>query len=175
MKKRKSVRWTGVLLALVALAGCGTQETQEQIDQGKIEEYLRQRGLLEQAQRTPEGIYYLIERAQPDARRPRPEDIVVVRFTFSLLDGVDSLGATCPAEPTEFILGGFVPTRVTPCNTIPAALLTNGFQRALPYLGEGERATFLVPSRYAFGNRGIAQVPANTPVRYSNVVLEQIR
>ena len=85
------------------------------------------------AKRTPEGIYYTIEKAG-SSKKPTLENKVTVHYTGTLLDGT-VFDSSKGGEPVTFPLGGVV----------------RGWQLGIPLFGKGGKGRIIVPSGLSYG------------------------
>ncbi|MGI4873557.1 MAG: FKBP-type peptidyl-prolyl cis-trans isomerase [Janthinobacterium lividum] len=118
-------------------------------DDAVLQAYLKANNL-SNAQRTPEGVYYIV--TQPSTG-PKPTDgqIVSVQYRGTTLDGKEfDSSAKHGAQPFLFALGQY--------QVIP------GWDLGIMQLNKGSKATLLIPSSLAYGDRGVpAQAPGSPP------------
>ena len=127
-------------------------ETQNKKDEVILQDYLKKNNLT--AQKTPSGVYYIITKpgAGPQAQA---NQIVSVQYRGTLLDGkeFDSSAKSLSGKPFEFPLGRG--------QVIP------GWDEGIGLLNKGSKATLLIPSSLAYGERGSgAAIPPNSPLRF---------
>jgi len=134
------------------------QKTQAVIDQEKIEQYLENLFLLEKAQTTSSGIYYLIE-VEGDGISPSEKSNVRIKFQTSLLDG------TVFENSKDFQKDGIVSFGIS-------EQFIKGWKEALTLLKEGGKGTFIIPSRLAYGKRSSNKFPANAVLVYDIELVE---
>ena len=141
-----------VLLALVTVfTSCDNNEcsdvdlnidaTQLATDKAKIQEYLTQNNIV--AQTHPSGISYVITR-EGDGARPNSCDDVSITYEGKLL----STGKV-------FHSSGSI-------KTWNLQDLITGWQIGVPLIKEGGRITLYIPSGYAYGERAVESIPANS-------------
>ena len=126
-------------------------EVQDKKDDTVLQDYAKKNNLT--VQKTPTGVYYIITQpgSGPNAKAGQK---VSVQYKGSLLDGkVFDSSAKHGGQPIEFPLGQG--------QVIP------GWDEAIALLNKGSKATFLIPSSLAYGERGSgAEIPANSPLRF---------
>lgn len=128
--------------------------TQNKKDEVVIQEYLKKNNLAAQAKKTPGGVYYIV--TQPGAgAQPKPGQMVGVQYRGTLLDGkeFDSSAKSGQGKPFTYPLGRG--------QVIP------GWDEGMAMLSKGAKATLLIPSSLAYGERGsLPAIPANSPLRF---------
>ncbi len=121
---------------------------------------------------TPSGLHYIITKKNPTGVQPKVQN-VHVNYTGQLLNGNifdTSIKETAqksgkytegrPYEPIKFMLG--------------KSQVIKGWDEGIALMRTGERATFLIPSFLAYGERGAgADIPANSILRF-DVELMQV-
>ncbi|MEP7128320.1 MAG: FKBP-type peptidyl-prolyl cis-trans isomerase [Chitinophagales bacterium] len=126
------------------------EETQVQSEKDVtiIESYLLSKGL--KAQKTPSGLYYILDK-QGDGARAEAGKTVTVNYTGKFLDGKVFDSSLSPGHsPLEFKLG--------------AGQMIKGFDEGINMLNVGGKATLIIPSTLAWGNRAQGTIPANAVV-----------
>ena len=127
-------------------------ETQNKKDEVILQDYLKKNNLT--AQKTPSGVYYIITRPG-SGTKAQAGQTVSVQYKGTLLDGkeFDSSAKSNGGKPIEFALGQ---GRVIP-----------GWDEGIALLNKGSKATLIIPSSLAYGERGSgATIPANSPLRF---------
>lgn len=110
-----------------------------------IENYLASKGL--KAQKTPSGIYYILEK-QGDGAKAEAGKMVSVNYTGKLLDGTVFDSSLKPGRtPYSFKLG--------------TGAVIKGWDEGLLLLNAGGKATLIIPSPLGYGNRSNGAIPAN--------------
>lgn len=107
----------------------------------------------------PSGVLMKTLAAGDTAKKPTLEDTVSVRYTGKLIDGTifdSSNRDEKTGEPKEF-----VPNEGEAAD-LPLGALIPAWQEVIPLLGEGGRATIVVPSDKAYGDRAIGEIPAGS-------------
>lgn len=106
-------------------------EKQAVVDEEIISKYVADNKI--DAKKTPEGIYYIIEKSG-SSKKPTLENQVTVHYTGTLLDGT-VFDSSEGGEPVTFPLGGVV----------------KGWQLGIPLFGKGGKGRIIVPSGLAYG------------------------
>ena len=120
-----------------------------QQNETQIQQYISSKKLA--ATKAPNGVYYSIMKANPNGRVLTLGDTVRLHYVISRLDGtpVDSSSVIKNQPFTFFNNGG----------------ANNIFLKMLPYMKEGEQATFILPSKLAGSSQAFPNLPANSPIR----------
>jgi FKBP-type peptidyl-prolyl cis-trans isomerase FkpA len=108
---------------------------QERFDQDvkEIEAFIAARNW--NAQKTSEGIYYVIDEAG-DSQKPSITSVVTVKYAGKFLD----LTSFDSAEKAEFGLFQVI----------------QGWQIGIPKFGKGGKGKLLIPSKFAYGERAVS-------------------
>ena len=105
--------------------------------------------------RTESGLYYMIT-AKGQGPRLRPGEKVKVDYTGYFLDGKEFDSSYKRGEPLNFAVGQMI----------------RGWNEGLLYMQSGGKATFVIPSRLAYGAGGFpGAVPPNTVIAFDIHVL----
>ena len=144
---------------LVSLSSCLSKVVLEddiilQQNETQIQQYISAKKLT--TQKASNGVYYIITNPNPNGRVMSLGDTVRVHYVLSRLDGfkVDS-SSILKNQPFTFYNnlannnGGN----------------TNIFLKMLPFMHEGEQATFILPSTLVGDSQGFPNLPANSPIR----------
>ncbi len=116
-------------------------------DRKIIEDYLVEKKL--EANRTESGLFYMITE-EGTGDKPTPKSAVRVKYTGYLLDGT-----TFDTSPEDGIVFDDL------------SGLIKGFSEGLLLLNKGAKATFIIPSGLAYGNRGAGRsIPPNTVIAF---------
>jgi FKBP-type peptidyl-prolyl cis-trans isomerase len=153
MKIFKNVAFLVLMACLVSLSSC--LKTKEPIatikakeNEATIQAYLKANNIT--AQKTDEGLYYVITKANPTGRKPATGDLITLNNTVSRLDGFK-------LDTTNSTIKTFSPYNV-------AANFATVFAK---YMNEGEKATFIIPSSFlAGGDTDQPNLPAYSPVKF---------
>ncbi len=141
-------------ILFISLSSCLSKVTLEddiiiQQNETKIQQYISAKKLT--TQKGANGVYYTITKANPNGRIIALGDTVRLHYIISRLDDikVDS-SSKSKNQPFAFFNNGSN---------------TNIFLKMLPYMREGEQATFILPSTLAGDSQAFPNLPANSPVR----------
>ena len=108
---------------------------------------------------TPEGIYFITTK-KGTGEQPQPMQIVTVHYTGKLLDGTVFDSSVKRGEPFSFMLG--------------ARQVIPGWEVAVSKMHVGEKATVLIPSDFAYGERGNYAIPPFSPLLCDSELLSVI-
>ncbi|MFT5166500.1 MAG: hypothetical protein ACI8P3_001732 [Saprospiraceae bacterium] len=92
-------------------------------------------------QKTASGIYYQIE-APGTGGSPNLNSNIVCHYRGTLMDGKEFDSSYKRGKPLEFNLGGVIA----------------GWQESIPMLQKGGKGIFIVPSRSAYGSKGMGSL-----------------
>lgn len=106
---------------------------------------------------TEDGIYY-IPSQKGTGPQPQIMDQVEVHYTGKLLDGTVFDSSLDREEPFSFRLG--------------AREVIPGWEKAVAMMHVGEKATFIIPSPLAYGERGNYGIPPYTPLIFEIELLK---
>ena len=139
---------------LVSLSSCLSKVVLEddiilQQNETQIQQYISAKKLT--TQKASNGVFYTITNPNPNGRVMSLGDTVRVHYVISRLDDfkVDS-SSVLKNQPFTFLNNGSN---------------TNIFLKMLPFMHEGERATFILPSTLVGDSQGFLNLPANSPIR----------
>ena len=123
-----------------------------QQNETQIQQYISSKKLV--ATKATNGVYYSITKANPTGQNLTLGDTVRLHYVISRLDDkpdnkVDSSSVLKNQPFTFFNNGG----------------ASNIFLKMLPYMKEGEQATFILPSKLAGSSQAFPNLPANSPIR----------
>lgn len=143
-----------VVTLCVSLSSCLTKVTLEddiilQQNETQIQQYINAKKLT--TQKAGNGLYYVVTKSNPSGRQMVLGDTVRLHYVIKTLNdkGVDSSSISKNQPFTFFNNGGN----------------TNIFIKMLPYMREGEQATFILPSTLAGDSQAFSNLPANSPIR----------
>jgi peptidylprolyl isomerase len=140
---------------LILLRGVTVLANINPSDTLSIENYLNTKNI--KAEKTREGIFYTVE-TEGKGTMPRQGDYLKIKYTAKLIDG-KVFDQSPKDEPFVFQLGY---RQVIP-----------GWDIAFAKINVGTKATFYVPSDYAYGKSGIGDiVPPNTSLIYEVELIE---
>ncbi len=160
------------LFSLLALFSC-----EREIDETEADEMLRLQAFISlyysDYSVTPTGLYYKIH-TQGDGNTPAAGDYILYNFTGSNLDGdVFETTNTDLAMLHEIWARR---TRYVPQFTrfkSPTSTMLAGLSEGISLLKQGGSATFIMPSRLAWGSQSFKNLPAYSPVIY-NIELQRV-
>ena len=113
----------------------------------KIQQYVKDNNI--KVAPTPEGLY-IVTTKKGTGPLPKEMDNLEVHYTGKLLDGTVFDSSIPRGEPFTFTLGAH--------QVIP------GWEMALSKMHVGEKATVLIPSSLAYGERGNYNIPPYSPL-----------
>jgi len=148
-KLLKSVLLFMVAGSLVLLVSCDPAKKYEKAERESIDNYLSANSTLD-FQLKPSGMYYL-EVLAGTGPAPVTHDTVYVYYTGKYLDGTvfdTNVGGTKLIFPNGE--GEMIP----------------GFEEGISYMKEGGKATFLLPSKLAYGTQGQYPIAGYTALLY---------
>lgn len=143
----------------VSLSSCLSKVVLEddiilQQNETQIQQYISAKKLT--TQKAINGVYYVITKSNPSGRLMVLGDTVRLHYVISRLDGtkIDS-SSVLKNQPFTFY------------NNLKNGNggNTNIFLKMLPFMREGEQATFILPSTLAGDSQAFPNLPANSPVR----------
>jgi FKBP-type peptidyl-prolyl cis-trans isomerase len=115
----------------------------------QIQQYINSKKLA--ATKASNGVYYTITKTNPNGRVLTLGDTIRLHYVISRLDDakVDS-SSVLKNQPFTFFNNG---------------ANNNIFLKLLPFMREGEQATFILPSKIVGNTQELNGVPANAPIR----------
>ena len=135
--------------SLVLLVSCDPAKKYEKAERESIDNYLQTNSTLD-FQLKPSGMYYL-EVAAGTGPAPVTHDTVYVVYTAKYLNGT-VFDTNVGYAKLIFPLG--------------EDNMIAGFEEGITYMKEGGKATFLLPSKLAYGTQGFYTVPGYTALLY---------
>ena len=134
------------LVAAVMVSSCKKKETQGDIDERIIQEYLETEGITN-AVRTEFGVYYAIDSVGDGSGiYPNGSSTVRAQYRGYFTDGTDFDPGNFDDNPINFSLS----------QTIP------GWQIGIPYFEKGSYGKLFIPSVYGYGAQGRPGIPPNS-------------
>lgn len=134
-------------------------ETQMREQQAKevsdIKDYIAKKKI--SVQPTEEGIY-IVTTKKGSGNQPQPMQTVKVHYTGKFLNDTVFDSSVQRGEPFSFVLG--------------ARQVIPGWEVAVSKMHVGEKATVLIPSEYAYGERGNYGIPPFSPLVFDIELLE---
>lgn len=136
---------------------------------GLIDKYIANNNL--KLTRTADSLYYIINKPGMGANIA-PGDTVVMNYTGKLFNGkvFDSsikeeiIRSKMQVDPTR----QYVPARIV----VGDKLIIPGWYEGLQLLNKGASATFIVPSKLAYGKNGISIIAPYTPIIFEISVID---
>ncbi|OON66821.1 FKBP-type peptidyl-prolyl cis-trans isomerase [Hymenobacter sp. CRA2] len=128
------------------------EAAQKPLDEKTIQEYVQKNNL--PAKKTASGVYYVITQPGSGAT-PKQGESVSVNYRGTLLSGkeFDSSAKGNGGRPIEFPLG--------------VGAVIPGWDEGIALLNKGSKATLIIPSALAYGQRGAgADIPADAVLRF---------
>lgn len=144
MKIMKRILFLAVLLATTTFFSCSKEEGEEDIIA-----YLKENNLT--AQKTDEGLYYIIEVPGNDTK-PKVNSNIRVKYEGKLLNG------TTFDQNDDF--------EVNLSNVIA------GWRRGMVLFGEGGKGKLLIPPTLGYGDREVGSIPANSVLIFDVELLD---
>ncbi len=132
---------TFLIVAVVLFSACN-KESQEDIDDEIIQQYLSDNSI--DATKDDSGIYYIITE-EGTGDHPDINSEVTVRYKGYLTDGTV-----------------FDETTGNSTATFPLSGLIRGWQIGIPKLKQGGKGTFFIPSDLGYGDQATGNIPANS-------------
>ena len=132
---------TFLIVAVVLFSACD-KESQEDIDDEIIQQYLSDNSI--DATKDDSGIYYIITE-EGTGDHPDINSEVTVRYKGYLTDGTV-----------------FDETTGNSTATFPLSGLIRGWQIGIPKLKQGGKGTFFIPSDLGYGDQATGNIPANS-------------
>ncbi|UYZ57713.1 FKBP-type peptidyl-prolyl cis-trans isomerase [Hymenobacter latericus] len=127
-------------------------EQQKPVDEKTIQEYVQKNNL--KAQKTASGLHYVVTQPGTGAK-PTQGQLVSVNYRGTLLNGkeFDSSAKGNGGKPIEFPIG--------------VGAVIPGWDEGIALLNKGTKATLLIPSGLAYGQRGAGNdIPADAVLRF---------
>ncbi len=136
------MRYLAFLIVTVVLFSACDKESQEDIDDEIIQQYLSDNSI--DATKDDSGIYYIITE-EGTGDHPDINSEVTVRYKGYLTDGTV-----------------FDETTGNSTATFPLSGLIRGWQIGIPKLKQGGKGTFFIPSDLGYGDQATGNIPANS-------------
>ena len=133
---------------MITLGSCDPTKKYEKEEKDSIQNYLIQNGNLNFELKSS-GLYYL-EVLTGTGLTPVIHDSAWVKYTGMLLDGTVFETNVGKVDTLKYRVG--------------EGQIISGFDEGITYMKVGGKATFLVPSKLAWGTTGSAILPGYTPV-----------
>ena len=125
-------------------------------EEKQIEDFLSENDL--KAQKTESGLRYIITE-QGEGVQPNSGQVVVVHYRGAFLDDREFDSSYSRDQPLEFPLG--------------QGRVIRGWDEGIALLNVGSKATFLIPSALAYGQRGApGAIPPNSILKFDVELLD---
>ncbi len=133
--------------AMMKLSEDRQKEVKDEADANKVkaDEFLAKNKSVEGVKTTASGLQYKIL-AEGKGPSPKGDDVVVVNYKGTLIDGTEFDSSYKRNMPAEFPLKGVIP----------------GWTEGLQLLKKGGKAQLFVPPNLAYGDRPRQQIPGNS-------------
>ncbi len=131
------------------------QKAESEVNKGKAQEFLLNNKSVEGVMTTASGLQYKISNPGTGAQ-PKGDDIVVVHYKGTLVDGTEFDSSYKRNQPAEFPLNGVIP----------------GWTEGLQLLKKGGKAQFWIPPELGYGERARNQIPSNAVLIFDVELLE---
>ena len=143
--------------AMAKLSQDRQNEMKVEADKNKVkaDEFLAKNKTAEGVQITASGLQYKIKEAGT-GNPPKAEDIVVVNYKGTLIDGTEFDSSYKRNMPAEFPLKGVIP----------------GWTEGLQMMKKGGKATFFVPPELGYGDRPRQNIPSNAVLIFDVELLD---
>lgn len=131
------------------------QKVENEKNKVKADEFLAKNKTAEGVKTTASGLQYKI--TEPgDGPAPKLEDVVVVNYKGTLIDGTEFDSSFKRNVPAEFPIKGVIP----------------GWTEGLQLLKKGAKATFYVPPELGYGNNTRQNIPGNSVLIFEVELLD---
>jgi len=109
-------------------------------EEATLKNYVESKGI--KVEPTASGLYY-VEYVKGNGPKPKAGDNVMVHYTGTLLDGTKFDSSVDRNQPFEFVLG--------------QGRVIRGWDEGVAMMNVGSKATFVIPSKLGYGERGAGQ------------------
>ncbi len=120
------------------------QTSESEANKVKADEFLLNNKSVDGVKVTESGLQYIITNPGSGAS-PKGDDVVVVHYKGTLMDGTEFDSSYKRNQPAEFPLKGVIP----------------GWTEGLQMLKKGGKAMFWIPPELGYGDRPRQQIPGN--------------
>jgi FKBP-type peptidyl-prolyl cis-trans isomerase FkpA len=156
-KYYQSILWFFCALVLLSLGSCDPTRKNEKAESEAIANYLSSNPA-DTFKLEPSGLYYR-DVVVGTGRSPVTGDTADVVTTGKYLNGTEFY-TTAGGADMVFEVGD--------------PFILSGFDEGITYMKEGGKATFLVPSKLAYGTQGYYTIPGYTPLLYDVQLIKVI-
>lgn len=133
-------------------------QKQKGIDEKIIVDYLAKNGLSGKAQKTENGVYYIVNQAGTGPQ-PQRGDAISIHYTGKLLDGKVFDSSQKTGQPLQLQIG--------------VGMVIPGWDESILKLSKGTKATLVIPSTMAYGPQGSPPaIPANAVLVFDVELLD---
>jgi FKBP-type peptidyl-prolyl cis-trans isomerase FkpA len=140
-----------LFIGSLSITSCSKEDVMERAEK-EIQEYLELRGLT--AERTQEGLYYVIEMPGSESK-PDLGSRVTVFYRGALTNG-NIFDSNFGRQPATFNLTNVI----------------RGWQIGIPKFGRGGKGKLLVPPHLGYGKDGTFGIPANAVLIFDVELLD---
>lgn len=166
---RRKILLLGIVI--FALNGCIKDDSAEKQanETKKLDEYLIANNI--NTDPTETGLYY-IERVSGNSIKPEVDDYVLVNYTGRFLNN-DLFTTTVDSIAKENNI--YDSLKVYGYQNLKISTLISGFYQGLRTMGEGGKATLIIPSDLAYGYLGSGNIPPYTTLIYDVHLVKVIK
>ncbi len=122
------------------------------------EKFLKENARNKSVYTTPSGLQYKIV-TQGKGPKPKPENVVKVHYTGTLIDGKKFDSSVDRGEPIEFPVGQVIP----------------GWIEGLQLMPVGSKYIFYIPSNLAYGDRPTGDIPPGSTLIFEVELLDIVK
>jgi FKBP-type peptidyl-prolyl cis-trans isomerase len=144
----------GALAKLSEMRQTEMRETAEK-NKSKAEEFLTKNKEAEGVTTTTSGLQYKTV-SEGSGPSPKPDDVVVVNYKGTLIDGTEFDSSYKRNQPAEFPIRGVIP----------------GWTEGLQLMKKGGKAVFFVPPELGYGAQARQQIPPNAVLIFDVELLD---
>ncbi len=146
----------------------------EKAEPGKIQKYLDDNKL--KATKTASGLYYVITK-EGSGPKIGKADSAVVNYTGKLISGKvfdTSIKEIAQAKENKGLYNAMRPYKPIHIAVGVGAVIP-GWDEGLQLLNKGSKATFVIPSKLAYGQQGAGPIPPFTPIVFDVELVDIIK
>ncbi len=146
----------------------------EKAEPGKIQKYLDDNKL--KATKTASGLYYVITK-EGSGPKISKADSAVVNYTGKLISGKvfdTSIKEVAQAKENKGLYNAMRPYKPIHIAVGVGAVIP-GWDEGLQLLNKGSKATFVIPSKLAYGQQGAGPIPPFTPIVFDVELVDIIK
>ncbi|QQL49005.1 FKBP-type peptidyl-prolyl cis-trans isomerase [Mucilaginibacter ginkgonis] len=138
---------------------------------GKIAKYIKDHNI--NATKTDSGLYYQITKPG-SGPLPAKGDTVLVNYTGRFLNGKVFDTSIKEVAQKEKVFNPMAPYKPAPI-PVGTGRVIPGWDQGLLLLNKGAKATFVIPSNLAYGERGMQVIPPFSPLAFEVEVMDIIK